>query len=108
MKANTPKPTRLSEILENYAGQILTYDEMYRKQHHNPERNNADRDYAVKVATQSIQEQLKALLPDKGKIVDFTALDDWEQKQQLEINEHTKTEHRIIDQIVKAIEEWAR
>jgi len=45
----------LDKILDEYAGRILTYDEIARRQRHDPQRLQADKDHAKRVATQAIQ-----------------------------------------------------
>lgn len=60
---------KIEQLLENYAGRILTYEKRYLVEHHDPKRLNADRDHAVTVTATQIE-----TLITEGKIEELRAM----------------------------------
>ena len=53
---------RLDDVLRDHRGRALTYHEMFRKQHHNPLRLNADLAHADAVSKQALTSLIKELV----------------------------------------------
>ena len=54
----------LDEILRNHRGRVLTYHELFRKQHSNPHRLDEDLAHADAVAKQAITSLIKELVAE--------------------------------------------
>lgn len=66
---------RLNEALCNHKGRVLTYHELYRKQHHNPHRLDEDLAHADAVAKQSLTSLIKDLVAEAQP--DFDNMDNY-------------------------------